>query len=187
VESEGAMVDSRFPGSEFHVILPIEAKIDWDDDETKGIILRPDEQNDAGKITAMAQNIDKKPTILFIDSDREAVEIARMVLENAFEVLVAETGEIGLMTAFNSKPSIILLDSYLPGMDGYRICKILRSQEETKKTPIAFFSAGTQNAEIQRCFTCGADDFIVKPFTGKEIVDKIWRLLMKKKEKQNSK
>jgi len=105
-------------GSEFHVILPIEAKIDWDDDETKGIILRPDEQNDAGKITAMAQNIDKKPTILFIDSDREAVEIARMVLENAFEVLVAETGEIGLMTAFNSKPSIILLDSYLPEWTG---------------------------------------------------------------------
>jgi PAS domain S-box-containing protein len=187
VESEGAMVDSRFPGSEFHVILPIEAKIDWDDDETKGIILKPDDQNEAGKYTAMAQNIDKKPTILFIDSDREAVEIARMVLENAFEVLVAETGEIGLMIAFNSKPSIILLDSYLPGMDGYRICKILRSQEETKKTPIAFFSAGTQNDEIQRCFTCGADDFIVKPFDGKEIVDKIWRLLMKKKEKQNMK
>jgi len=87
----------------------------------------------------MAQNIDKKPTILFIDSDREAVEIARMVLENAFEVLVAETGEIGLMTAFNSKPSIILLDSYLPEMDGYRICKILRSQEETKKTPMRSF------------------------------------------------
>jgi DNA-binding response OmpR family regulator len=72
-------------------------------------------------------------------------------------------------------------------MDGYRICKILRSQDETKNTPIAFFSAGTQNDEIQKCFTCGADDFIVKPFDGKEIVDKIWRLLMKKKEKQNFK
>jgi two-component system, sensor histidine kinase ChiS len=187
VESEGAMVDSRFPGSEFHIVLPIEAKIEWDDDETKGIILKTDEQNEAGKYAAGAQNIDKKPTILFIDSDREAVEIARMVLDNAFDVLVAETGEIGLVTAFNSKPSIILLDSYLPGLDGYRICKILRSQEETKKTPIAFFSAGTQNDEIQRCFTCGADDFIVKPFDGKEIVDKIWRLLMKKKEKQNMK
>ncbi|MGB7568849.1 MAG: ATP-binding protein [Chitinivibrionales bacterium] len=187
VESEGAMVDSRFPGSEFHIVLPVEAKIEWDDDETKGIILRPDDKNDGGRYTAETQNIDKKPTILFIDSDREAVEIARMVLDNVFDVLVAENGEIGLMTAFNTTPSIILLDSYLPGMDGYRICKILRSQEETKNIPIAFFSAGTQNDEIKKCFTCGADDFIVKPFDGKEIVDKIWRLLMKKKEKQNLK
>jgi PAS domain S-box-containing protein len=186
VESEGAKVDDRFPGSEFHIVLPIEAKIDWDDDETKGVIIHP-EDADAGKQATSMQNIDKKPTILFIDSDREAVEIARMVLENAFEVFVAENGEVGLLSAFTNRPSIILLDSYLPGLDGYRICKILRSQEETKNTPIAFFSAGTQNDEIQKCFTCGADDFIVKPFDGKEIVDKIWRLLMKKKEKQNFK
>lgn len=187
VESEGAMVDNRFPGSEFHIVLPIEARIDWDDDETKGLIIKPDDRGDSGKVAVGTQNIDKKPTILFIDSDREAVEIARMVLDNAFDVLVAENGEIGLMTAFNNIPSIILLDSYLPGMDGYRICKLLRSQEETKNIPIAFFSAGTQSDEIQKCFACGADDFIVKPFDGKEIVNKIWRLLMKKKEKQNLK
>jgi DNA-binding response OmpR family regulator len=70
-------------------------------------------------------------------------------------------------------------------MDGYRICKLLRSQEETKDIPIAFFSAGTQSSEIQKCFASGADDFIVKPFNGKEIVNKIWRLLMKQKEKRN--
>jgi PAS domain S-box-containing protein len=186
VESEGPNPDAKFPGSEFHIVIPIEAKIDWDDDETKGILIKTDD-GDTAKYSAGLENVDKKPTILFIDSDREAVEIARMVLENVFDVLVADTGEVGLLLAFNTKPSIILLDSYLPGIDGYRICKILRSQEDTKNIPIAFFSAGTQNDEIQKCFTSGADDFIVKPFDGKEIVNKIWRLLMKKKERLNFK
>jgi PAS domain S-box-containing protein len=187
VESEGASQDDKFPGSEFHIVIPIDAKIDWDDDETKGILLKNEEQEEEAKADIAMGNVDQKPTILFIDSDREAVEIARMVLDNVFEVLVAETGEVGLLLAFNNKPSIILLDSYLPGIDGYRICKILRSQEDTKNIPIAFFSAGTQNDEIQKCFTSGADDFIVKPFDGKEIVNKIWRLLMKKKERLNFK
>jgi CheY-like chemotaxis protein len=79
------------------------------------------------------------------------------------------------------------MDSYLPGLDGYRICRLLRSQEETRDIPIAFFSAGTQNTEIQKCFASGADDFIVKPFSGRELVDKIWRLLMKKKEEETFK
>ncbi len=185
VESDRGPNGDKFPGSEFHVVLPFEAKIEWDDDETKTVEIRKEEAIEGEAVTGESENVDQKPSILFIDSDREAVEIARMVLENVFEIHVAETGEIGLLMAFSKTPSIILLDSYLPGMDGYRICKLLRSQDETKDIPIAFFSAGTQNDEIQKCFASGADDFIVKPFDGKEIVNKIWRLLMKKKEKRN--
>jgi two-component system, sensor histidine kinase ChiS len=188
VVSEGPSAASEFPGSEFHVIVPVEAKIDWDDDETKTIkLVEVNAEQLRQQEEQAADNIDKKPTILFIDSDREAVEISRMVLEKIFDVLVAETGETGLALAFDNRPSLILIDSYLPGIDGYRICRILRSQEDTKNIPIAFFSAGSQSSEIQKCFASGADDFIVKPFSGKELVDKIWRLLMKKKEQQNFK
>jgi len=185
VESDGVR-ENEFPGSVFHVVLPVHTEIGWDDDETKSLVVeRLDEQ--AVDIEDITDMVNEKPVILFIDSDREAVEIARMVLENAFEVLVAETGEIGLAFAFSRSPSVILMDSYLPGLDGYRICRILRSQDETRNIPIAFFSAGTQNSEIQRCFASGADDFIVKPFSGRELVDKIWRLLMKKKEEDTFK
>ncbi|MBN1575775.1 MAG: response regulator [Chitinispirillaceae bacterium] len=185
VESEGAR-ENEYPGSVFHIVLPVHAEIGWDDDETKTLVVeRTDEQ--AIDLEQIATMTNEKPVILFIDSDREAVEIARMVLENAFEVLVAETGEIGLTLAFSRSPSVILVDSYLPGLDGYRICRILRSQDETRDIPIAFFSAGTQNIEIQKCFASGADDFIVKPFSGRELVDKIWRLLMKKKEEDTFK
>jgi PAS domain S-box-containing protein len=188
VNSDGPSAENAFPGSEFHVVVPVEAKIEWDDDETKTVKLTDisderlrEQQREAD------ENIDTKPTILFIDSDREAVEISCMVLENIFDVMIAETGELGLAMAFNNHPSLILVDSYLPGIDGYRICRILRSQEDTKNIPIAFFSAGSQSSEIQKCFASGADDFIVKPFSGKELVDKIWRLLMKKKEQQTFK
>ncbi len=183
VESEGVKENS-FPGSEFHITLPFKAEISWDDDETKfSNIEKEDELNEQ----EISLQTDVKPTILFIDSDREAVEIARMVLENVFETIVAESGEMGLSLAFQHRPSLILLDSYLPGIDGYRVCRILRSQEETRDIPVAFFSAGTQSDEIQKCFACGADDFIVKPFSGRELVDKIWRLLMKKKEEETFK
>lgn len=184
VDSEGVR-ENTFPGSEFHIVLPQHSEISWDDDETKSLVIERNDSTDEANMVAVDINV--KPTILFIDNDREAVEIARMVLETAFEVLVAENGETGLTLAFQRHPSVILMDSYLPGLDGYRICRLLRTQDETRDTPIAFFSAGTQNAEIQKCFASGADDFIVKPFSGRELVDKIWRLLMKKKEEETFK
>ena len=182
VESDGVK-ENEFPGSEFHIILPRKSEISWDDDETKALII--ERIDDSDEIDSVDRT-DEKPTILLIDSDQEAVEIARMVLENVFDIMVAATGEDGLTIAFQHHPSVILMDSYLPGLDGYRICRILRSQEETRDIPIAFFSAGTQSDEIQKCFANGADDFIVKPFNGRELVDKIWRLLMKKKEEEYS-
>jgi two-component system, sensor histidine kinase ChiS len=185
VESDGVKEDA-FPGSVFHILLPVQSEISWDDDETKALFI---ERIDTSSVLAdeITPPEDIKPTILFIDSDREAVEIARMVLENVFDILVADSGEAGLTLALQHHPSVILMDSYLPGLDGYRVCRILRTQEETRDTPIAFFSAGTQNDEIQKCFANGADDFIVKPFNGRELVDKIWRLLMKKKEEETFK
>jgi len=181
VISEG-IKENAFPGSEFHITMPVQAEIHWDDDETRALYI--DRLEPQSRIEENLPHVDEKPTILFIDNDREAVEIARMVLESAFDIIVAENGETGLTMALQHKPSIILLDSYLPGLDGYRVCRILRTQDETRDTPIAFFSAGTQNDEIQKCFASGADDFVVKPFSGRELVDKIWRILMKKKEGQ---
>ncbi|KMQ51690.1 Sensory box histidine kinase [Chitinispirillum alkaliphilum] len=178
VESQGVQ-ENEFLGSEFHLLFPVQSEISWDDDETKSLYADEPEISIEDEYQEMAE---ENVSILLIDSDREAVEISRMVLESVFEIIVADTGETGLHMAFEKRPSVILIDPYLPGLDGYRVCRILRSQEDTKSIPIAFFSAGTQKDEIHRSFICGADDFIVKPFSGKELVEKIWRLLMKKKE-----
>jgi len=184
VESEGTDREGAFPGSVFHVVLPLHSEISWDDDESK---FSPESRLKEAYDTITMEAFDDdfgvgRPVILFIDTDKESIEVASAVVENMFDFMVAESGEQGLAMAFSHKPSLILMDSNLPGLDGYRICKILRSQTETKNIPIAFFSAGVADDEIRQCFESGADDFIVKPFSGSELNKKIVRLLMKKSE-----
>jgi CheY-like chemotaxis protein/two-component sensor histidine kinase len=182
VESEGTR-EGEFPGSVFHVSLPLHSEISWDDDESK---LSESRLKDADNIDIDALNDEElgKPVILFIDQDKQSIEVASTAIENIFDILVAESGEQGLIIALSHKPSLILMDSKLPGLDGYTICKILRTLDETKSIPVAFFSAGAEDAEIQKCFACGANDFIVKPFSGRELVDKVVRLLMDKKKEE---
>jgi signal transduction histidine kinase/ActR/RegA family two-component response regulator len=180
VESEGTN-EGSFPGSAFHVSLPLRSEISWDDDESNLAESRLREA-DSIDLDALDEDELEKPVILFIDQDKESTSLASTVIENVYDILVVESGEQGLITALAQKPSLILIDSLLPGLDGYTLCRILRSLDETKNIPIAIFSAGVQDADIQKGFSCGADDFIVKPFSGRELVEKVCRLLMKKKE-----
>jgi signal transduction histidine kinase/ActR/RegA family two-component response regulator len=182
VESEGAGERrDEFRGSTFHIALPVISEIEWDDIEKKsavavsgaGPVLKP-------AVTSVPPDR-VKPSILIIDTDPEAVEVTRMVLEKAFDVITAASGEQGLQLAFQHQPSVILLNSALSGLDGLRICRILRSQEETRSTPIVFLSSATKREEIENCFASGANDFIVKPFSGRELLDKIWQLMLNKK------
>jgi CheY-like chemotaxis protein len=179
VESEG-MKPKEFPGSQFHIVLPVNPALGSDNFEKTEADQEGGFKSATPAIIAEAQGEDK-PAILLVDSDRETVEVARMVLDNAFEVLAAPTGEIGLVLAFQYKPSMILLDSLLDGLDAFRLCSLLRSQEETRDTPIIFLSSVTDREEIEKCFAAGGDDFLIKPFSGRELIQKIWQILMKRK------
>jgi len=188
VESAGVKKGS-FPGSEFHILLPLRTHITWNDDETKSNKTERFAEADAiaGESRRALPQEQARPKILFIDPDKEGVEIASMILENVFDIITAQSAEEGLKAAFNQVPALILMDARLPGLDSLRVCRILRSQEETRNIPIAFFSASAKDDEVKRCFESGADDFIVKPFSPKELVEKIWRLMMKKQEEESFK
>jgi signal transduction histidine kinase len=182
VESEGrGERPDQYAGSTFHIVLPVIAEIEWDDLEKETAV------SVAGTGTAPLPPADAclsdtgRPAILIIDPDPETVEVTGMVLENAFDVIPAGGAEEGLALAFQHRPSIILLNACLPGLDGNRTCRILRNQEETRSTPIVFISNETRREEIEKCFASGANDFIIKPFSGKELMDKIWQLMLKKK------
>ena len=177
VESEGLRKD-EYPGSEFHVVLPVKSSISWDDFEQETMV--PD-GGEAERPLLTASSIEKKTPILLVDGDREAVEAVRTGLGNVFEIIVAPTGEFGLSLAFQYMPSLVLLDAQLPGIDAFRVCSILRSQEETREMPIIFLSGVTTREEIEKYFAAGADDFLIKPFSGRELMEKIWQILMKKK------
>lgn len=111
--------------------------------------------------------------ILFIDDDPDIVTVTKFLLEDAqFQVLTAESAEEGLAILERELPDILLLDLFLPKMQGWELSKLLKDDERYKHIPIIIFTA---NAGITAKTTheMGAEDFIVKPFDENVLIEKI--------------
>ena len=80
-----------------------------------------------------------------------------------------------------SSPSLILLDLMLPGMTGLELCRRLRREESTEKIPIIMLTAKAAEADKIAGLDIGADDYIVKPFSTKEVVARVWPVLRVRK------
>jgi DNA-binding response OmpR family regulator len=116
-----------------------------------------------------------RKTILIIDDEQGIVDVCRdYLLAEGFDVLEASDGMAGLESARNNSPDLIVLDWMLPSMDGPSICKTLRKADDV---PIIMLTAkGEENDRIQG-FECGADDYICKPFSPRELVSRVKSLL----------
>ena len=121
--------------------------------------------------------------ILIIEDDPDIAEVLRYGLErNDFKTRIALNGEEGLSASLDkfNPPSVILVDLLLPGMSGFELCRRLRSEALTRTTPIVIVSARASDAEIATGAELGADDYIVKPFSIREVVGRINFLLQLK-------
>ncbi len=119
-----------------------------------------------------------KPTILVIDDEPDAVELIEFNLKNAgFQVKSASDGAEALSKARSILPNLIVLDVMLPEIDGFEICKLLRRDPNTAAIPIIMLTA--KAAEIDRVLglELGADDYLTKPFSPRELVLRIKKLL----------
>jgi DNA-binding response OmpR family regulator len=164
------------------VVLPKEPRIRWDDDGSAEQKESPPGGTEGGERGGETEGTAAKQTVLVIDPDQEAAEIARMVLEPSFEVRVARDGAQGLAMAFGLEPDAVMLERDLEVFDGYRVCRVLRSQDETSRTAIAFISESTRDEELRHCFVCGADECIIKPFSSGELLEKVQAMIARKKE-----
>ena len=109
--------------------------------------------------------------ILIIEDDISIAELQRDYLEiDGFEVDIALTGEDGLHKALNDQVDLILLDLMLPEVDGFQICKTIRTE---KDIPIIMVSAKKEDIDKIRGLGLGADDYIVKPFSPSELVARV--------------
>jgi two-component system, OmpR family, alkaline phosphatase synthesis response regulator PhoP len=109
--------------------------------------------------------------ILVVDDEKLTTELAKTFLEkHGFHVIIAADGENGLEMAKVENPDLIILDVMLPTMDGFAVCKLLRQDEKFKNTPILMFTARSLSSDIEKGETVGADEYIVKPFSGKALV-----------------
>ena len=122
---------------------------------------------------------------LIIEDDADIAESVRYNLESAgFKTLVAATGEQGLSLALDTQnpPAVIVLDIMLPGMNGIEICRRLRRENQTRRTPIIMLTAKTSEAERVAGLDVGADDYIGKPFSVNELLARVRAVLRRTEE-----
>jgi DNA-binding response OmpR family regulator len=118
--------------------------------------------------------------ILIIEDDPDIAEVLSYSFEkNDLKTRVALTGEEGLSACLDKcdPPSIILLDVLLPGMNGFELCRRLRSEALTRNTPIVLVTAKVFDQDIITRVELGIDDYIVKPFSIRDVVGRVSSLL----------
>ena len=112
-----------------------------------------------------------KPTILVVEDEQAQRLILQHNLEEAgYEVVTAEDGEVGLEHIKDYKPDIIVLDWMMPKLSGIELCRQIKSASNTKKTPVIMLSARSEEVDRIRGLEIGADDYISKPYSIKEIL-----------------
>lgn len=110
-------------------------------------------------------------SILIIEDDPDIAQLISYQLRNAKYITeVANDGEKGLKAVERSLPALIILDLMLPGKDGIEVCRILKSNPKTKRIPILMVTARGEEADRIVGFEMGADDYMPKPFSPRELV-----------------
>ena len=116
-----------------------------------------------------------KQKILIVDDDTNIAELISLYLTKEFyQVQIVEDGEQALQVFDTFQPNLILLDLMLPGMDGYQVCRELRSRSNT---PIIMLSAKGEVFDKVLGLELGADDYMIKPFDSKELVARVKAVL----------
>ncbi|HEX2763176.1 MAG TPA: response regulator [Allosphingosinicella sp.] len=117
-----------------------------------------------GEPPAQEEQGGERPRVLIVDDDERNLLAIRTVLEDVGDIVVARSGEEALRHLLKGEFAVILLDVYMPGMDGYETAQIIRSREQTKRIPIVFLSAVNKEAEhLLRGYSMGAVDYVFKP------------------------
>jgi DNA-binding response OmpR family regulator len=112
--------------------------------------------------------------VLIADDDRDIVRFVALNLRlEGFEVVVADNGQDALDKALDVRPSLILLDTMMPRMNGYEVCARFRDQRPDSLVPVIMLTAKSLDADRAMAFTAGADDWVTKPFDPADLVAKV--------------
>ena len=117
-------------------------------------------------------------TILIVEDERDVVDLLALNLRKAgFTISTATDGATGLQKARNEKPTLVILDLTLPKMPGLEICKILKSDPATQQIPIMMLTAKAEEIDRIVGLEFGADDYVTKPFSPREVILRIKAIL----------
>lgn len=117
-------------------------------------------------------------TVLVVDDDPDIRDLITWKLAQAgYSIVSASDGE-GALAAVSGQnegrvPDLVLLDWMMPSMTGIEVCRAIREDPERARVPIILLTAKAQEAEVERGFAAGADDYIVKPFSPREMLSRV--------------
>lgn len=115
-----------------------------------------------------------RPQVLIIDDEPDIRELLRFNLEReGYATRLAATGEEGLMMARQYGAQLVILDLMLPGIDGFDVCRALKGDPRTRQIPVVMLTAKGSESDIVAGLELGADDFIPKPFSPRELVARV--------------
>jgi two-component system alkaline phosphatase synthesis response regulator PhoP len=119
-----------------------------------------------------------KESLLVVEDEESILELLDYNLsKEGYEVSEVTSGEEAIEAARTGSPDLILLDLMLPGLDGFDVCRILKSDPKTKHIPIVMLTAKGEESDIVAGLELGADDYITKPFSPKVLVARIRAVL----------
>lgn len=126
-----------------------------------------------------------KEKILIVDDEKDIIKVLDYNLsKEGFKTTSAYTGEDALKSALKEPPGLIILDLMLPGMDGLEVCKALKKDTKTANIPIIMLTAKTQESDKIVGLELGADDYITKPFSVRELIARVKAVMRRAKEKE---
>jgi two-component system alkaline phosphatase synthesis response regulator PhoP len=126
-------------------------------------------------------------TILVVDDEPGIVTIARDYLDRAgFRVVTAADGNAALRSARSEQPALTVLDLMLPGIDGLDVARMLRADPATRRMPIIMLTARVEETDRLIGLELGADDYITKPFSPRELVARVRAVLRRSEGERDS-
>lgn len=123
----------------------------------------------------MSTQPEEKIRVLLIEDEKEVAELYKLKLTlDGYEVIVADSGQLGLDEAFKRNPELIFLDIKMPEMDGFEVLKKLRKSPKTESIPVILLSNFDEEDLIEKGLTLGANEYLIKSqFTPEQISEKV--------------
>jgi DNA-binding response OmpR family regulator len=120
------------------------------------------------------------PHILIVDDEPNIVmSLEFLMRKNGYAVSIARNGTEAIEAVDRAPVDVVLLDIMMPDVDGYQVCRHIRARPDRASTRIVFLSAKTKEADIQKGYEAGADLYIPKPFSTRQLMAKVQELLVK--------
>ncbi|HUW06943.1 MAG TPA: response regulator [Williamwhitmania sp.] len=132
----------------------------------------------------MKDTVDSEEAVFQIliaeDSPTQAEQLRYALEKNSFEVIVAKNGKMALDLALEKLPAIVISDIVMPEMDGYELCKAIKSNETTSDIPVILLTSLSNSEDVLEGLACGADNFLTKPYSEKYLLSIIDQIIANK-------